>query len=147
MRCFECGQLNKWLCFAMLVAYPKATNAADTVITNQIGMGVIYRHYHYDALYSSKQEIYITDLNLNDPAPYVKFPSLTGGSTRTVSAHAATVTGAIACVNGQFFNSTTGSIQFLKVNGAVLNVTQTAVHDQQGVTDDGARHTNSVGVT
>lgn len=119
---------------------------ADTVTTNQIGQGVIYRHYHYDSLYSAKEEIYVVDVNLNDPAPSMGFPYLTGGATRTVTAHAATVTGAVACVNGQFFTSI-GPIAFLKVNGVVVTNTQSGVHDEQGLTNDGGRRTNSIGVT
>jgi fibronectin type 3 domain-containing protein len=119
---------------------------ADTVTTNQIGQGVVYRHYHYDSLYSAKEEIYVVDVNLNDPAPSMELPYRTGGATRTVSAHAATVTGALACVNAQFFTSI-GPIAFLKVNGVVITNTQPAVHDEQGVTDDGWGRTNSIGVT
>ena len=118
----------------------------DTITTNQIGQGVIYRHYHYDSLYSAKEEIYVVDVNLDAPAPSLELPYRTGGATRTVSAHAATVTGAIACVNGQFFTSI-GPIAFLKVNGVVVTNTQPAVHDEQGITDDGWGRTNSIGIT
>jgi fibronectin type 3 domain-containing protein len=130
-----------------LLVWPFLALCIDTATTNQIGQGVLYKHYHYDALYSSKQEIYIVDVNLNDPAASLSFPYLTGGATRTVSHHAATVSGAVACVNAQFFNSTTGSIQFLRVNGTVANVTQPAVHDEQAVIDDGLRRTNSVSIS
>jgi hypothetical protein len=120
---------------------------ANTVITNQIGQGVLYRHYHYDALYGAKQEIYVVDVNLNDPAPSMAFPYLTGGATRTVSAHAATVPGAIACVNAQFFTTTIGPIAFLKVKGVVVTNTQPAVHDEQGLSNDGWGRTNSIGIS
>ena len=125
---------------------PLGVFGADTVTTNQIGQGVIYRHYHYDSLYSAKEEIYVVDVDLNDPAPSMAFPYRTGGATRTVSAHAATVPGAIACVNGQFFTSI-GPIAFLKVNGVVITNTQPGVHDEQGLTDDGGGRTNSMGIT
>jgi hypothetical protein len=38
-----------------------------SVVTNQLGRGVIYKLYHYDNLDGAKQEIYIADINLNDP--------------------------------------------------------------------------------
>jgi hypothetical protein len=122
------------------------TLALDTVTTNQVGQGVVYRHYHYDSLYNSSQEIYVADVNLNDPAPVLQMPFLTNGATRTVSAHAATVSNAVACVNGQFFNTTTGAVAFLKVKGTIFLPTQPGVHDEQGLTDDGKRLTNSIGI-
>jgi fibronectin type 3 domain-containing protein len=124
----------------------KEVFGADTIITNQIGQGVVYRHYHYDSLYNAKEEIYVVDVNLSDPATSMKFPYLTGGATRTVSAHAATVTGAIACVNGQFYTRI-GPIAFLKVNGVVITNTQPGVHDEQGLSNDGGGRTNSMGIT
>lgn len=119
--------------------------SANTVTTNQLGQGVIYKKYHYDNLYNSLQEIYIADINLNDPAPYVQIPYLAGGTKRTVSAHAGTVPGALACVNAQFFD-TSGSVQFLKVNGVTINPTKPGVHEHQAITDNGSRQTNSVGI-
>src|SRR5690349_9287807 len=119
--------------------------AANTVVTNQLGQGVVYYRYHYDNLYNSLQEIYLIDVNLNDPAPSLKIPYLTGGSKRTISQHVTTVPGAVACVNGQFGDAS-GSIQFLKVSNNIVNPTKPAVHDQQAVTDDGTRHTNSIGI-
>lgn len=117
--------------------------AADTVVTNQVGQGVVFRHYHYDNLDGGKQEVYIMDVNLNDPAVSLKIPYLNAG--RTVTAHAGTVSGAAAAVNGQFFNSG-GSIDFLRVNGSVIYPSQTGVHDEQALTDDGLGHTNSIGI-
>ena len=133
------------LVLASLCGYVRPAGAADTAATNQIGQGVIYRHYHYDSLYGARENIFITEVNLNDPATAMKFPYRSGGATRTVSAHAATVPGAVACVNGQFFDNT-GPIAFLKVNGVVLAETQPSARDQQGVTDDGLGQTSSFGI-
>jgi exopolysaccharide biosynthesis protein len=116
---------------------------ADTVVTNQLAQSVVYKHYHYDSLDGGKQEIYITDVNLNDPAVAIKFPYLT--AKRTVTAHAGTVTNATVAVNGQFFDSS-GSVQFLKVSNSVIYQSRAAVHDEQAVTDDSLGHTNSIGI-
>ena len=127
-----------WLC-----ASTGFVLGADTVITNQLGQGVVFRHYHYDSLDGGKQEIYITEINLNDPTVSVRFPHLTAG--RTVSAHAGTVTNATVAVNGQFFDSS-GSVQFLKVSNSIIYQSRAAVHDEQAVTDDGLGHTNSIAI-
>ncbi len=131
---------------AAVVALCGSTNpvfGADTVVTNQLGQGVVYRHYHYDNLDGGKQEIYVTDVNLNDPTVSIKFPYLT--AKRTVTAHAGTVANATVAVNGQFFDAT-GSVQFLKVSNSVIYQSHAAVHDEQAVTDDGLGHTNSIGI-
>ena len=104
------------LLLALGGALARPAFGVDFSTTNQIGQGVLYKHYHYDALSNAKEEIYVVDANLNDPGVALQFPYLTGGATRTVSAHAGTVSGALACVNGQFFTSS-GPIAFLKVNG------------------------------
>jgi len=114
---------------------------ANTVTTNQLGQGVVYTHFHYDNLDGGKQEIYVTDINLSDPAVSIAFPYLNAG--RTVSAHAATVPLAAAAVNGQFFNAQ-GAIDFLKVKGTTIYMSQPAVHDEQAVVDDGLGRTNSI---
>ena len=118
--------------------------AADTITTNQVGQGVVYKHYHYDNLAGGKQEVYVTDVNLNDPAVSIRFPYLT--AKRTVSAHAATVPSAAVAINGQFFDSS-GSVQFLKVSGSVVYPSRANVHDEQAITDDGLGHTNSVRIS
>ena len=117
--------------------------AADSVTTNQVGEGVVYKHYHYDSLDGGKQEVYVTDANLNDPAVSIRFPYLT--AKRTVSAHAATVSSAAVAVNGQFFDSA-GSVDFLKVSGSTIYTSDANVHDEQAIYDDGLGRTNSIGI-
>lgn len=112
--------------------------AADTVTKTPLGQGVYLTHWHYDNLYSSKQEIFAIEVALNTPGISLGFPYLTGGQTQTVSAFAAATPGARGVVNGQFFDAS-GSIQFLKVNGPIINLTRTTdVHDQQAVSVDGS---------
>ncbi len=109
---------------------------ADSASTNQIGQGVVYMRFTYKNLYTSTQQVYVVDVNLNDSSPSVRTPFRTGGATRTVSQHAATVPGAVACVNGDFFSGT-GGTQFLKVNGVIVNGTQSGAQDQQALINDG----------
>lgn len=107
---------------------------AAPVTVTELGQGVVYRKYTHTNLFSSKQNVYVTDINLDDPAVAVKFP-YSGATKRTVPTHASNVPGAVAAVNGQFFN-TAGSIQHLKVGGTLVNPTN-AAHDQEAITDDG----------
>ena len=117
--------------------------AADSVTTNQLGQGVVYKHYHYDNLAGGKQEVYLADVNLNDPAVSIQFPFLT--ARRTVSAHAATVSSAAVAINGQFFDAA-GSVDFLRVSGSDIYFSRANVHDEQAVVDDGLGHTNSISI-
>ena len=134
--------LSLW--FGLLVA-TSTLYGANTIVTNQLGQGVVYLHYHFDNLYNALEEVYVLDVNLNDPAPSLRLPFRTNGATRTVSQHAATVAGAVACVNGQFGDSG-GSIQFLKVHGTIINPTKPAVHDRQALLDSGTGLTNSISI-
>jgi len=129
------------LLLAILSASPVLR--ADSITTNQLGQGVVYQHFVYTNLYSSKQVVYLVDVNLNDPAVSLKLPYLTGGATRTVQAHAATVASAVAAINGQFF-LTNGSGCYLKVSGSVVNLTATANYDQQAITDNGLKLSSSI---
>lgn len=117
----------------------------DSAATNQIGQGVLYYRYQYNSLYSAKQNTYVVDVNLNDPATGIRFPYLTGGALRTVTAHTGTVSNAIAAVNGQFF-TTNGSICHLRVNGTTINPSASGVQDQQALVDTGTGKANSIGL-
>ena len=119
------------------------TPIAPPVATTQLGQGVVYKRFTHTDLYSSKQNIFVTDINLNDPSVGIKFPN-SNGTLRTVPTHASNVAGAVAAVNGQFYNvSTFESIQYLKVNGTVVNPTVSA-SDQQAIIDDGLGTRNSI---
>ena len=54
---------------------------ANTIVTNQLGQGVVYLHYHFDNLYNALEEVYVLDVNLNDPAPSLRLPFRTNGAT------------------------------------------------------------------
>lgn len=123
-------------CLVALCLWCLPAQCADTVTIKPLGQGVYLRHFHYDALYDSPQELFVVDADLNARGVVLKFPHLTGGARATVSAFAANTAGVVAAVNGQFFDAK-GSIQFLKVDGKVVNETQSpGVHDQQAMAVD-----------
>lgn len=107
---------------------------AAPVTVTELGQGVVYRKYTFTNLFASNQNIHVTEVNLEDPSVGIRFP-YSGATRRTVPTHAANVPGAVAAVNGQFYN-TAGSIQHLKVDGTLVNPTN-AAHEQQALTDDG----------
>ncbi|WAC21547.1 phosphodiester glycosidase family protein [Luteolibacter sp. SL250] len=119
----------------------EVTPIAAPVTTTQLGQGVVYKKFTHSNLFSSKQNVFVTEINLNDPSPRLAFPHA-NGSLRTVPQFAGTVSGAVAAINGQFFNGS-GSIQYFKAGGTLINPTDNA-QDQQAVTDDGLGTPNSV---
>ena len=78
------GRIISFLLLLGILAQP--VRGANTITTNQLGQGVLYKHYHFDSLYNALEEVYVVDANLNDPAVSLKMPYLTGGATRTVAA-------------------------------------------------------------
>ena len=108
---------------------------ADSATTTKVGQGVYYKRHQYNNWLGAKRVMYVLDLNLNTPEVSVTTRYLTGGSRATTSWFAATTARAVGAVNGQFFDSF-GSVQFLKVNGAIINGTKPNVHDQQAIVMD-----------
>lgn len=110
---------------------------AEPVEVTQLGQGVTYKRYSHTNLFNSPQQVFVTDINLNDPSVGIKFPN-SNGTLRTVPTHASNVASAVAAVNGQFYDTSTfNSIQFLKVNGTLINPTIEGAHDSQAIIDDG----------
>src|SRR5687768_6178055 len=105
---------------------------ADTATTTKVGQGIYYKKHHYNSLHGAQQDVYILDVNLNSPEVSFTIRYRTGSATQTTSSFASTTARAVGAVNGQFFNSS-GSVQFLKVAGTIINGTQPNVHDQQGL--------------
>ncbi|RYD33364.1 MAG: phosphodiester glycosidase family protein, partial [Verrucomicrobiaceae bacterium] len=128
----------------VITAHPLEVDAiAAPVATTQLGQGVVYKEYTHAGLFSSNQHVFVTEINLSDPSTGLAFPH-GAGTLRTVPELAATVPGAVAAVNAQFFDFSTGrSIQHFKVNGTLVNPTIDA-QDQQAITDDGLGSPNSV---
>ncbi|MDF2439767.1 MAG: hypothetical protein JWN98_751 [Abditibacteriota bacterium] len=129
----------RWKTLVLLLvcaALGQTARCADGVTVRPLGQGVYLKHFQYDSLYDSPQSFWVIDADLNVPGVAVKFPHLTGSARSTVSEFAARTPGALAVVNAQFFDAK-GSIQFLKVDGELVNETQSAaVHDQQAIAVD-----------
>lgn len=118
---------------------------APPVTTTQLGQGVVYKKFTHAGLFSSSQNIFVTDINLNDPSIALAFPH-GDGTLRTVPQLVAGVPGAVAAVNAQFFSFTTNrSIQHFKVGGTLVNPTIDA-QDPQAIIDDGLGTPNSISI-
>ncbi|MFN3651558.1 MAG: phosphodiester glycosidase family protein [Armatimonadota bacterium] len=146
-RCVPRSLLRCLLLLCALLFLPRfaVPAAADSVTVTKVGQGVWYKKFHYNSLFGAPQDVYILDANLNDPEVVVRFPYLTGGSRRTTSGFATGTGRAVGAVNGQFFDGT-GSVQYLKVNGSVINGTKPDVHDQQAITQSNAGPNGTAGV-
>src|SRR5687767_10289575 len=118
--------------FALLGFLLVPAIVADTFSTTKVGQGVYYKKNHYNNLHGGQQDVYVLDVNLNTPETAFVIRHVTGSATRTTSTFASTTGRAVGAVNGQFFDSS-GSVQFLKVAGAIINGTKPNVHDQQGL--------------
>lgn len=118
------------LCFFTVLFV--STPLADTFSTTKVGQGVYYKKNHYNSLHGAQQDVYVLDVNLNTPETSFAIRYVTGSATRTTSTFASTTARAVGAVNGQFFDAS-GSVQFLKVAGAIINGTKPNVHDQQAL--------------
>lgn len=127
----------------ILVHPPDIQPLRQPVAVNAVAKGVTYRRYDHQDVYASNQVVHVVEVNLDDPAVGLAFPQ-SGATRRTVQAHAATVPGAVAAVNAQFFN-TSGSIQYFRVGGTLINPTVSA-QDQQAIADDGLALPDSIRV-
>ncbi|MBN1476923.1 phosphodiester glycosidase family protein [Candidatus Sumerlaeota bacterium] len=135
--------------WAILLAALSATLAAQTPeeqITSapwferEVAQGVTWRYYHFDSLFNSEQDIFVTDVDLDTPGVTVRFPYETGGASRVVSSYASLTPGAVALTNGNFGDSS-GSVQFLKVDGVVINPTRDAtIADEGGIVIDASEN-------
>lgn len=110
---------------------------ADTASTTKVGQGVYYKKHHYNSLHGAQQDVYVLDVNLNTPEVSFVTRYRTGSATQTTSSFASTTGRAVGAVNAQFFDAS-GSVQFLKVNGTIINGTKPNVHDQQALIMDAA---------
>lgn len=94
---------------------------ADWEVT-EVSEEVVWKYYHFDDLFSSTQSITVLDIDLGDENVTVDIPYVTSGFMKT--SEAGTQTGAIAAINGSFFNTSKGgSTVFFKKDGKVINAT------------------------
>lgn len=107
----------------------KATKATE---------GVIWKYFHFNDLYSSKQFVSVIEVDL-DKGISVDLPYVTEGFMKTSEASAEA--GAVAAINGSFFDTKIGgSTVFLKKDGKVINETRkgfTPYREEVGFAVDG----------
>ena len=138
------------LAFVLLSAAPFAqTDSAVIANANwnqeQIYGGVVYGFNHFNNLFASNQSISVIDVDLNTAHVKIIFPYTTG---RQLTSSLASNAGAIAAVNGTFFNTTTGgAIEYFKVNGTVVNTTSaSAPNDTMDYLDEAALSMLTTGI-
>jgi hypothetical protein len=118
----------------------------DSVTVSRVGQGVLYKKYHYNALFGAQQDVYILEANLNDPEVVVRLPYRSGSGTARTSTFAAETARAVGATNGTFFDST-GPSSFFKSNGTIVGFTKSGVHDQQGMVETLAGSMGSAGIS
>jgi len=129
------------VCLFIVLALP--ASAVDTITTNQLGQGVVYKHYHYDNLYSSLQEVFVTDVNLSDPAVSMRI-RYQNPARLTTSGYASSTPGAAAAINGTFLMRR-DRLTFLKsTNHHQCHTTGSA--RSTGHHDDGFKTANSINI-
>lgn len=90
----------------------------------QVAPGVAWKYHHFDSLFNSKQSVTVFDINLKEVN--VRVEHLDSGFFRT--SVRAGETGAIAAVNGSFFNTKRGgSVVFFQKEGTVLTPSKDAL--------------------
>ena len=99
------------------------------------GIGVTWKYYHFDDLFNSQQDIWVGEIDLNTPGIQVSFPYAHGTPRRTVSDFASTTPNSTMMINGNFWVTSVSyasSVQYLKVNGSVINYNASAGTQSNG---------------
>lgn len=82
-----------------------------------VASGVVWKYYHFDTLFSSKQSVTVFEIDLRKIDARLEYVD---SGFFTTSDRAQSV-GAVAAVNGSFFNTKTGgSVVFLQHDGRVV---------------------------
>lgn len=98
----------------------------------EIYPGVYYGYHHFANLFGGPQSISVIDLNMNSAKAEVKFVWTEGRELTSILAQKA---GALAAVNGTFFDMEKGgSIEYLKIANSVVDTTS----DPNDIRDNGA---------
>lgn len=83
----------------------------------QVTTGVVWKYCHFDSLFNSRQSVTVLDVDLKDVSGRVEY--LDSGFFKTSTR--AQEAGAVAAVNGSFFNTKRGgSVVFFQYDGAVI---------------------------
>ncbi len=101
------------------------TDSAKVAAANwkqeQIYAGVWYGFNQFGSLFASAQSISVLDVDLNSARVKIAFPYVNG---RKLTGELAQGAGAIAAVNGTFFDlNGSGSIEYFKVGGSLIKTT------------------------
>lgn len=88
-----------------------------------LATGVVWKHYHFNNLFASNQFVNVLDIDLSRAKITIDIPHVIEGFIKT--SQAALDNGAMAAINGSFFNTKTGgSTVFFKRNGAIIKNTE-----------------------
>ncbi|MBX3730600.1 MAG: phosphodiester glycosidase family protein [Candidatus Sumerlaeia bacterium] len=100
----------------------------------EIAQGVTWKYYHFDNLFSSEQDVHVTEVDMNVAGTALKFPHRTGGTRVTVPTFAADFANTAAAINGNFSHPPTGEVvQFFRVDGTLIMATWPDVQDEGAV--------------
>ena len=113
--------------------------------TTSVSTGITWRQFHFPDLYASWQSVNILDINNVQAGRTIAFAFVQAGFKKTSTF--AQELSAIAAMNGGFFNTTTGgAVAFLKVNGQVINNTDSAFLASRPSNDEAAFIEQNTGI-
>jgi exopolysaccharide biosynthesis protein len=89
----------------------------------EITEGAVWKYYHFDSLFDSRQNITVIDVDLNNENIKIKIPHIDFSFKET--SRLGKEEGAFAAVNGSFFNTTTGgSVVYFYEKGELVEQTK-----------------------
>lgn len=98
----------------------------------QAAEGVTIKTYHFADLFGGPQDVYVAEIDMDQPGISLHMPYRQNEPRETVSAFAGEVTDAAVAINGNFFDSA-GSVQYLKVDNELVCETKPDVADETGI--------------
>lgn len=105
---------------ASAAAQPGVFNGTDW-FERPVAEGVVWRYYQFENLFNSRQSISWLEVDLSNPLVAVEFPYLATGLQRTSAMIPAQQPAAVAGVNGNYFNTTSGgSVCFVRIDNEVV---------------------------
>lgn len=97
--------------------------ATTNWVTTNLSDDIVWKHYHFDNLFSSKQYISVLDIDQSSKKVKVDFQYVKSGFLKT--SDAGINSRGTAAINGGFFNTTVGgSTVFFKKEGEIINKTR-----------------------
>jgi len=102
---------------ALLLAAAGASAGTNTWTNTNLAEGVVWRWQIYTSLYGGKQTVHVFEVDLANPWVRVQPVRPTSGCSRTSSLGSGF--GAIAAINGGFFDGSCTSLSMIKINNTV----------------------------